>query len=245
MMNAPVIESLFPEFCNQGGDNGNIMYLRACLPDAEVIETSYSDEPAFVTRDVTMLYLGNMTEDEQEKVAAKLMPYRARLLELVDRGCVVLATGNAAELFGTKIVTPDGRQIPTWGIFDFTTRQDFSRRIAEVYLGTTAASGHDELEIVGYKIQFTQMEGDNSNEPFCKNSVGFGLKFGDDYEGWCRHNLIATWLCGPLLPLNPLFTEYLMGLMGVSAPAAYRDAAMAAYTKRLEEFKQPGIRMPI
>lgn len=33
------IEVLFPEFGNQGGDNGNEMYLRACLPDARFIHT--------------------------------------------------------------------------------------------------------------------------------------------------------------------------------------------------------------
>ena len=30
-----VIEVLYPEYANQAGDNGNAMYLRACLPDAE------------------------------------------------------------------------------------------------------------------------------------------------------------------------------------------------------------------
>ena len=32
-----VVEVLYPEFGNQAGDNGNEMYLRACLPDATFV----------------------------------------------------------------------------------------------------------------------------------------------------------------------------------------------------------------
>ena len=42
-----VIEVLYPEYANQAGDNGNAMYLRACLPDAELIETTHDDVPYF------------------------------------------------------------------------------------------------------------------------------------------------------------------------------------------------------
>ncbi len=246
-MSAPVIESLFPEFSNQGGDNGNMMYLKASLPAAEFVETRFTDEPAFLSRDVDFIYLGYMTEAEQEKVAAKLMSCKDRLAELVERGCVVLFTGNACDLLGTKIVSENGREIDCLGFFDFVVKQDFSRRIVEPYLGTFVSDEVDAqpLEIVGYKVQFTQVEGDNSREPFCKNEVGFGLKYGDFYEGYRRRNLFGTWLCAPLLPMNPLFTEYLMRLMGETGDAAFRAEALAAYQHRLEEQKTPGLHMPI
>ena len=32
-----VVEVLYPEYANQAGDNGNAMYLRACLPDATFV----------------------------------------------------------------------------------------------------------------------------------------------------------------------------------------------------------------
>ena len=35
-----IVEVLYPEYANQAGDNGNAMYLRACLPDATFVETS-------------------------------------------------------------------------------------------------------------------------------------------------------------------------------------------------------------
>lgn len=192
-MSTSVVESLFPEFSNQGGDNGNMMYLKASLPAAEFIETRFTDEPAFVTRDVDFIYLGYMTEAEQEKVAAKLMPHKDRLVELVEKGCVVLFTGNACDLLGTKIVCDDGHEVSCLGLFDFTVKQDFSRRIVEPYLGTftPAGTGGEPLEIVGYKVQFTQVEGDNSREPFCKNEVGFGLRRGDSFEGTAAATSLA------------------------------------------------------
>lgn len=265
MMARPVIESLFPEFCNQGGDNGNMMYLRASLPEAEVIETGFTDEPAFATRDVDFIYLGYMTEEEQELVAAKLMPLRDRLIELANAGCTMLFTGNAAELLGEGIAMADGHVVQGLRLFDFSCTQDLSDRIVEVFLGRfeegrdAPAQASDEegaaaqgaLEIVGYKIQFTRARtGDGTAAfagalPFCTAEVGFGLNRESRLEGFRYKNLFATWLCGPLLPLNPLFTEYLMSRMGCHSEAAFRSEALEAYAKRLEEFRTPGIKMPI
>ncbi|WP_085830880.1 hypothetical protein [Collinsella vaginalis] len=245
-MDRIVIESLFPEFSSQGGDNGNIMYLRESLPDAEIIETRFTDEPAFASRDVSMIYLGYMTEAEQEQVAAKLMPYRDRLRTLADTGCVVLFTGNAAEILGRAIVRDDGRTIAGLGLFDFTTRLSYRHRRTEVFLGELVdGPGEEPLEVAGYQIRFTEVDGDNSAEPLFRTVVGRGLGAEGGFEGFRRGTLFATWLAGPVLPLNPLFTEYLIGLLGSTAPAAYRAVALDAYRKRLEEFRVPGIRMPI
>ena len=78
------IEILFPEFCNLFGDISNMKYLKKCLPDEEYIETSIEDEPAFVSQDVNFIYMGAMTERTQEKVIAKLKPYKERIQELIE-----------------------------------------------------------------------------------------------------------------------------------------------------------------
>lgn len=244
---AIVIESLFPEFSNQGGDNGNMMYLKASLSDAEFIETHFTDEPAFATRDVSMIYMGYMTEREEKKVAAKLLPYRDRLIELRDKGCVILFTGSAADLAGRSLRFDDGECVECLNLFDFETVHSYAHRYAQVYLGEfTPADGSSPLEIVGYKIQFTQATGDNSSNFFCKNKVGFGLNTKAAYEGFCCNNMFVTSLVGPILAINPLFCEYLMGKLGVEeSRVAFRRRSMAAYEKRLEEFKTPGVEMPL
>ena len=53
---------------------------------------------------------------------------------------------------------------------------------------------------------------------------------------------MCTTLLGPILPLNPLFTEYLISLAGEKAEAAFREEALSAYNKRLSEFKDTKIK---
>ena len=59
------IEYLFPEFANLYGDLWNIRYLRECMPEAEFVETAFTDEPEFLKGDVAMIYMGGMTESQQ------------------------------------------------------------------------------------------------------------------------------------------------------------------------------------
>ena len=56
-----------------------------------------------------------------------------------------------------------------------------------------------------------------------------------------KKNLLCTQILGPILPLNPLFCEYLLKLAGVETKAAYREAAMDAYEQHLKEFRDPKV----
>lgn len=247
-----VVEVLYPEFGNQAGDNGNAMYLRACLPDAEFIDTPYGAEPAFATRDdVSCILLGNMTERQQERVAAALAPHRDRLLQLADAGTPILFTGNAAELLGRAIVAPDGTETPCLGIFDIVARQLMPTRITGTGLGTFRPDPTDPqaqpIDVVGFKMQFTQMDGDNSSCAFVKLKQGFGLRAEGNvpdtgFEGLRRNNLIGTWFLGPLLTINPPFTRWLLDAMGEqSASLKDADIAQRAYEQRVRDFATPGM----
>ena len=57
-----------------------------------------------------------------------------------------------------------------------------------------------------------------------------------------KNNLICTTCLGPILPLNPLFTERIISLAGGNEKAAFRDEAMDAYNKRLAEFRDTKIK---
>ena len=92
------IEVLFPEFANLFGDCWNHRYLKECLPEAEFIYTSYRDEPRFVSDNVQLVYMGAMTESQQELVIEKLLPYRDRIQNMIDSGVVFLMTANAGEI---------------------------------------------------------------------------------------------------------------------------------------------------
>ena len=227
------IEVLFPEYCNLFGDYGNIMYLKACLPDAEFIETSMKDEPYFAEHDdVNLIYMGPMTERAQEKIIAKLMPYKERIETLINDKVNFLFTGNAMEVLFREIIDGD-RQIPGLNIFDFTAIRDYKHRYNGNFYGD-----FKQRKIVGCKSQFSMALGSNENFYFAKTIRGTGINRKSIYEGIHKNNFIGTYLLGPLLVMNPYFTQYLLFHMGIAKPQiAFSDAMKEAYNQRIIEFE--------
>lgn len=227
-----VVEILFPEVCGLYGDAQNYEYLKKSLPDGEFIVTDFLSEPYFVNETPDMILIGSMSEQMQRKVIAKLEPFMSRINELIDKGTVILATGNAAEIFCEKIsyVT---EEIETKGlsVFPFSVKTDLFKRYNGKVLGEC-----DGIEIVAFRAQFSFIYGDNSDCFFLKMIRGDGINKESKFEGMRKNNLICTTCLGPILPLNPLFTEYIISLAGGKEKAAFREEAIAAYEKRLAEF---------
>lgn len=228
------IEILFPEFCNLYGDISNMKYLKKCLPDANFIETAFDEEPCFVKEKVNFIYLGPMTENMQEKVITKLKPYKERIEELIEENVIFLITGNAIEIFGKYIENEDGSKIESLGIFDTYAKRDMLHRHNSIFIGKW-----DNIDIVGFKSQFTFAYGNNEEDYFAKVEKGIGLNKESKLEGIMKNNFIGTYLIGPILILNPLFTKKLLEKMGVKEKSlAFEEDLKAAYNQRLEEFKK-------
>lgn len=241
------VEVLYPEFGCQAGDNGNALYLKACLPHARFIETRVGDRPGFADAAPDLVLMGSMAEMCQELTIAELKPYRERLIELVEAGVPMLFTGSAGEVLAREIVRPDDTRIEGLGILDTVVRRCEPHRFRDVNLGVfTPAEGEPPIEVVGYKIQFTQIEGDNSEAFFTRNEVGFGLREGVALEGYRRRNLMVTSMLGPLLPINPEFTSWLLKLVtGGEVRLAFEDLSRASFERRLSEFRIPGVGMHV
>ena len=230
-----VVEILFSEICNNNGDGHNITYLQASLPDAKFVFTSLLDTPYFANNNPDLIYIGSMSENTQRKVIEKLLPYKDRINALVDANVPILATGNAGEIFCKEIVYIAERiTTQALNIFDFTVRTDWFKRYHAKVLGKL-----DNIHVVGFRAQFSFVYGDNSQNYFIKCERGVGINPESKLEGFRKNNLICTSLLGPILPLNPLFCEYLIKLSGNEVQAAYRDAAMNAFEQRLKEFSAP------
>lgn len=227
------IEILFPEFCNLYGDMYNMKYLRKCMPEAEFIETALDEVPTFVNEDVNMIYLGPMTENTQEKVIERLMPYKERIEELIDKNVVFLFTGNAVEVLGKYIENEDRSKIEGIGIFDVYAKRDMMHRHNSYMVGE-----FEDIEIVGFKSQFTMMYGDNSDSYFIEVEKGIGLNKESKLEGIKKNNFIGTYIIGPILIQNPLFTKKIMNMMGVEKEVALEEDVMNAYNARLKELKK-------
>ncbi|MBQ7689523.1 MAG: hypothetical protein IJT27_09945 [Clostridia bacterium] len=229
------VEILFSEVCNLFGDTKNVQYLKQTLPQAEFIETALTDTPYFANAAPDLIYIGGMTENTQRRVIAKLFPLKGRLQALIDAGTVILATGNAGEVF-MKHISYVTERIETdgLGLVDLTVKTNLFDRFNGKVLGR-----FEDMDIVGFKSQFSFVYGDNEKNPFVRVQRGIGYNRKSKLEGVRINNFFCTSLLGPLLPNNPLFTEYLLKLAGADTPAAFRKEAMAAYEQRLKEFRDP------
>ncbi len=225
------IEVLFPEFANLFGDCWNWRYLAHCLPEAELIQTGYGDEPRFVSEKVDLIIMGAMTEHGQELAIKKLMPHRDRLRRLIDTGVVFLMTANAGEVFCEYIENEDGSRIAGLGLVPLHAKRDMMHRFNSIEL-----CSFEDMELVGFKAEFSQLYGDNSSFSFAEAKYGIGINKKSKLEGVRIKNYFSTSLVGPFIMMNPPFVKYLMRLLGVQEPVLpYEAANMAAYESRLAD----------
>jgi len=233
MEKTKTVEILFPEFCNLYGDISNMKYLKKCIPDSNFIETSFTDEPAFISQDVHLIYMGPMTERMQEKVIKKLKPYKEKIEELIEKNVVFLITGNAIEIFGKYIENEDGSKIEGLDIFNIYAKRNMLKRHNSMFVGK-----YEDIELVGFKSQFTFAYGENKDIYFSKVEKGIGLNPESMLEGIQKNNFIATYLIGPILILNPKFTKKVLERMGIENPnIAFEEDVINAYEQRLKELK--------
>lgn len=231
------IETLYPEICNLFGEPTNVKYLQMSVPGAEVVNTALNDEPAFVSRKTDLVYMGSMTENAQELVIGRLRPYMDRLRGLVSDGTAFLMTGNAFEIFGSYIECDDGRRIEGLGLYDIYSVRRMMKRYSSLFLGRAG-----ECEVAGFRNQFTFSYGDNTKNGLFAVTKGIGLNPGSRTEGVRLNNFMATQVLGPLLVLNPSFTQMLLRLLGSDAEPAFLSRAQEAYQRRVADFSDPGCR---
>ncbi len=224
------IEVLFPEYCSLFGDLFNVKYLQACLPGAERVDISLREEPELSGGG--LVYMGPMSERTQEKVIKKLMPYKKRIGELIDSGTAFLLTGNALEVLGSHIIREDGSRLEGLGLLPVYAKQDIMHRHNSVFLGEWNGA-----EVTGFKSQFTMAWPTEGAKGLFTVKKGVGLNKKCPYEGLRVNNLFATYLQGPVLPLNPCFARGLLEATGAhGAELAFEGAAQEAYKARVADF---------
>ncbi len=228
-----VIELLYPEFNNLFGDRGNAEYLAKRLETAsceyEIIETNLYDEPNFVNGQTDILLIGPCTEKSQLLELQELKKYADSLKQRIENGGVTLATGNAFELFGDYIENPNGEKVECLGFYPYYAKQ-FSR----LRYNDNAVGEFNDMKITGFKNLLSHTYGENPH-PFLKMQKGIGMNKDTKDEGIHENNFFATYHIGPLLPLNPDFTTYLIKLCDNDFAGEPLKYEKQAFDKRIKE----------
>ncbi len=228
-----VIEVLYPEYNNLYGDRGNCEYLQKKLKRAgyevELVETSLYDEPAFVNGHVDFLFIGPCQEKHQLIEIKQMQIYKDAIKLRIENGGVILATGNAFELFGQYIENPKSEKTECLGFYPYYAKQFSKLRYNDCSVGE-----FDGMEIVGFKNLLSHSYGENP-KPFLNMKKGCGMNKDSKIEGVHDNNLFATYHTGPLLPLNPQFTDYLIKLVDENYESITLDFEKQAYESRLKE----------
>lgn len=229
------IEVLYSEFGNMYGEVYNAMFLDKASDDVELIYTKLSEEPHFVKHNVDMIYMGNVRDKKTYDILARLKEYKEQIKELIENDTVFLLTGNALEMFGAYI-DEDGKKTEGLKLFDYYIEKDFNVKYASWVMGMFEDAN---IEIIGHRNQFSKCH--NITQPFIKVSNGSGSSITSNIEGIHYKNFFATYLLGPFLIMNPLFTKYILGLIGITE-MRFEDCAMESYLKRMECFHKKDAR---
>lgn len=227
------VEVLFPEICNLCGELMNIRYLKQCCPEAEVISTDLKSRPAFLDEPVDLVYLGSTTEKGLQLIVTALSAVKSELTAKLDAGQRMLVTGNALDALGLDVESDDGLHFEGLGLLPTHARYRMLKRHNSFFLGKF----EDRITVMGFKSLFGHSyEAPEENALFTVTR-GVGRNPDTKSEGFRINNLMATYLTGPLLVLNPEFTHYLLSEMGYPCEKlAFEDAAVAAFRQRLTEF---------
>lgn len=228
-----VIEVLYPEYNNLYGDRGNCEYLQKKLSLAgyqvQVIETSIFDSPSFISEKVDILLLGPCQEKHQLIELEALKKHSEALARRIENGGVILATGNAFEVFGDYIEDPKGEKHHCLKMFPYYAKQFSRLRYNDCSVGE-----FEGMQITGFKNLLSHSYGENPS-PFLTMKKGAGMNKDTSLEGVHKNNLFATYHTGPILPLNPQFTDYLIKLADKDYVGVELEYETRAYEARIKE----------
>lgn len=228
------IEVLYPEVCNLYGDLQNVQYLKRCCDEIEIVETDLKTRPRFLDEDIALVYMGSTTEQGLRLAADALRPLKAQIQAKLDAGQRILLTGNAQDIFLSRIESDKAPVIEGVGLLPGCARYQMMKRHNSFFLGR-----FEDMDIVGFKSLFGHTWDAGEDNGWFTAERGIGRNPETTAEGFRIGNLLATYLIGPLLILNPPLCKWFLREMGLPDALAFEAAAMDSYQKRVAEFREP------
>jgi hypothetical protein len=197
---------LYPREMNIYGDTGNVVVLRRRLAwrglPVEVVPVNVGDP---LPHDTDILLGGGGQDAAQGEIGADFAGRGAQLRAMAEDGVVMLTICGTYQMLGHEFVTLDGVHIPGAGVLDVITRGQDERLI-----GNNSVHTDDGRVLVGYENHSGLTELGSDVRPLGRTQTGRGNNGRDRTEGAVRHNVIGTYLHGPVLAKSPQFADDLL-----------------------------------
>lgn len=199
---------------NLYGEYGNIKLLTRSLEEkgasVTVFKKTVTDTEIRFT-DYDFIYCGAGTERHRTFALEHLKQFGESLRQAFDSGKVFLFTGNSWEMLGKSITTAQGAVTEGVGLFDFTVKEQQTRRLTGDIHAKTEFIDED---IIGFINKCSSVQGVASPmltltlKPDC---------FEFTTEGIHQKNFFGTQVIGPLLVKNPTLSSFIAELIIDSA----------------------------
>ena len=228
-----IIEWLNPEGTMLFGDRGNWMLLQRIFPNATFIETPLHSTPAFTHQKVDLLCMGSMNERMQLQMIKWLSMFIDPLKSRIQNDQACLFFGNSQDILGVSIIREKLDVNEALGLYPFSVKQESIKRY-NALVGVETKYGL----ILGHKSTFSLLYDTQNIPSFGKVVQGLGHNLEDPLDGIHDHHMIATSLMGPLLVLNPHFTQkYLQEVTKEEINIPFFEDLNLAYEAKKKDFE--------
>ena len=222
-MTAPLrILHLYPRELGINGDAGNVTTLVKRSEwrglEAAVVRHEVGDE---LVSAVDLVHVGSGPLSSQRIVHADLLRIAPALRELASSGVPMLAIAGGWQLLGHQLVTADGETLAGAGVFPSRATLGAARRVGEIVVESSDGT------LAGFENHSAKTVLDDRAEALGTVLEGFGNgpdASGERLEGVRVGESFGTHLHGPVLPMNPVLADRMLG---------------AALARRGEQLPQP------
>ncbi|MBW4461185.1 MAG: cobalamin biosynthesis protein CobQ [Nodosilinea sp. WJT8-NPBG4] len=227
---ALTITHLYPDYLNLYGDTGNLIVLRrrcqwmgidCTVKPLTMEEVAQSGQTDFY-------FMGGGQDMDQVAIVNDFHQLKHEAIQAdTEAGVVFLGVCGGYQLMGNTFLMGNGEETQGLGIINVSTRApstDVKQRCIGNLVVEINSAVYAEMQtiyatprkiprtLVGFENHSGQTYLGNGVEPLAKTIAGFGNNATAEYEGARYKNVFGSYMHGSLLPKNPHFADYLIGL---------------------------------
>lgn len=215
---------LYPDQMNIYGDRGNIVALqqRCAWRGIGVELVPVGVGAAIDWAAVDLAFFGGGQDSGQALIAGDFVQQQGPAMRAaIDAGLVVLAICGGYQLLGHYFLTHTGERLPGVGAIDVHTVGGQVRLIGniviaadlpEVGMAPAGPISSQQVRLVGFENHSGRTYLGAGVRRLGRVLVGHGNNGEDGSEGAVYRNTFGCYMHGSLLPKNPQFADYLIGL---------------------------------